>query len=374
MPTEVTAPAARHPLAARRILRLALGTALSLWFSQVVNWPISFIAPVFTALILGLPLPPPTLKKGILFIVALLAPMIAGISLLPFLHHARWAGVLLVALGLYYSFYYTAKGGSPVMGTFMTLGLTLIVTIGSVNADMIFLLVQSLALGAGFGLAFVWIGHALLPDPPSDPACAGKRPPPPTPNLAEARRSALRSMLIVFPVALAFLFMSGSPSYTVVMIKVASMGQQATLDQTRHGPCAVGINTMGRRRGHYRLVSTEHLAFAAALCAADCPCRIALRTRLLPGSGPAPKILDMVVRLHHTDRGPGAGGACRRRWQRCRCEFLVAPFTVRPNRRVRHRSRSRVRRFLATDRTVLRLVRLGVRSCFLQIPKFRIWS
>jgi hypothetical protein len=240
MPTEAAVAltsGSTHPVATRRILRLALGTALSLWFSQVVNWPMSFIAPVFTALILGLPLPPPTLKKGIAFVVALLAPMVAGMSLLPFLNHARWAGVLLVALGLYYSFYYSAKGGSPVMGTFMTIGLTLIVTIGSVNADVIFLLVQSLALGAAFGIAFVWIGHALLPDPPPDPALTGKRPPPPTPDLAEARRSALRSMLIVFPIALAFLFMSGSPAYTVVMIKVASMGQQASSDHSR---------TMGR--------------------------------------------------------------------------------------------------------------------------------
>ena len=33
--------------------------------------------------------------------------------------------------------------------------------------------------------------------------------------------------------ALAFLFMSGSPAYTVVMIKVATMGQQATADHSR---------------------------------------------------------------------------------------------------------------------------------------------
>ncbi len=237
MPTEAIARATAipmHPVAARRILRLALGTALSLAFSQVVNWPMSFIAPVFTALILGLPLPPPGLRKGIGFIVALLAPMIAGIGLLPFLHHARWAGVLLVALGLYYSFYYTAKGGSPVMGTFMTIGLTIIVTIGSVNIDVIFPLVQSLALGAAFGIAFVWIAHALLPDPPPDPARGATRPPPPPkPALAEARRSAFRSLMIVFPIALAFLFMSGSSAYTVVMIKVASMGQQATSDHSR---------------------------------------------------------------------------------------------------------------------------------------------
>jgi len=40
-------------------------------------------------------------------------------------------------------------------------------------------------------------------------------------------------MLITFPVALIFLFSSASPAYTVVMIKVASMGQQANTDKSR---------------------------------------------------------------------------------------------------------------------------------------------
>ena len=224
----------RHPAAARRILRLALGTALCLWFCQAYSWPLSFIAPVLTMFILALPLPAPTLKKGILFVVALLAPMIAGLVLLPFLHHARWTGIGLVALGLFYSFYYTARGGSPVMGTFMTVGLTLVVTIGSVNIDVLILLIQGLAAGAIVGIVFVWVAHTLLPELPPDPALAGmKKPTPPKPDLPEARRSALRSMLIVFPMALAFLFMSASPTYTVVMIKVASMGQQASSAKSR---------------------------------------------------------------------------------------------------------------------------------------------
>ena len=53
------------------------------------------------------------------------------------------------------------------------------------------------------------------------------------PDLVEARRNALRSLLVVFPLALLFMFMSGSTSYTVVMIKVASMGQQASADHSR---------------------------------------------------------------------------------------------------------------------------------------------
>jgi len=226
---------ARHPLAARRILRLALGTGLSLLFSQIIAWPLSFIAPVLTMFILALPLPAPGLRKGLMLVAAMLAPMLAGMALLPFLHHARWVGVLLTALALFYSFYYTARGGSAALGSFMTMGLTLMVTIGSVNSAVMILLIQALGGGALSGLAFVWLAHALLPDLPPDtemqPAKRVRAASQPEPG--ESRRGALRALVIVLPVALLFLFMSGSPSYTVVMIKVASMGQQASSDKSR---------------------------------------------------------------------------------------------------------------------------------------------
>jgi hypothetical protein len=224
-----------HPAAARRILRLAFGTTLCLWFSQAVAWPLSFIAPVLAMFILALPLPAPGLKKSIVFVVALVAPMIVGgWVLLPFLEYMRAPGILLVALGLFYTFYYTARGGNPVIGTFMTVGLTLIVTVGSISSEIMIVLVQGLAVCAAIGLIFVHIAHALLPDLPPDPALAGrKKPPPPKPDPSTAGRNALRSLAIVFPMALAFLFMSGSPAYTVVMIKVATMGQQATADHSK---------------------------------------------------------------------------------------------------------------------------------------------
>ncbi|MEJ2385298.1 MAG: DUF2955 domain-containing protein [Xanthomonadales bacterium] len=237
MPTDGQATSARgmHPAAARRILRLALGTSLCLAFSQVVNWPLSFVAPVLTMFILALPLPPPGLRKGIVFVLALLAPTVLGAYvLLPFLTHMRGVGILLVGLGLFFTFYYTARGGQPILGTFMTMGLTLVTTIGSVSSELLMLLVQSLGVCAAVGIVFVWIAHALLPDPPPDPSLSGmQKPAAPPPDPSTAGWRALRSLAIVFPVALAFLFMSGSPSYTVVMIKVATMGQQATADHSR---------------------------------------------------------------------------------------------------------------------------------------------
>jgi len=242
MPTEALTRAradSMHPAAARRILRLALGTALCLVFSQIVAWPLSFVAPVLTLVLLALPLPPLGPKKAVVFVLALLAPVvIAGHVLVPFLEHMKAVGVLLVALGLFYTFFFTARGGQPVLGTFMTIGLTLVVTVGSVSSDVLVLLIPSLGICAAVGVIFTWIAHALLPDLPPDPALAGKKPPqPPRPDPSIAGYRALRALAIVFPLALAFLLMSGSPSYTVVMIKVATMGQQASADDSR---------TMGR--------------------------------------------------------------------------------------------------------------------------------
>lgn len=223
-----------HPAAARRILRLSFGTAACLLFSQMVAWPLSYIAPVLTLSLLALPLPALGLKKYIGLIIAILAPMVAGMALLPLLLHAKAAAIVLVALALFHSFYFTARGGSPALGTFMTVGLTLTVTIGSVSGDIMIFLVQMVGLCAVVGIAFVAIAHALLPDLPPDPALAGiKKPPPPKPDPSRAGRHAFRSLVIVFPLALLFLFMSASPSYTVVMIKVATMGQQASADKSR---------------------------------------------------------------------------------------------------------------------------------------------
>lgn len=238
MPTEATATEANsrvvmHPVAARRILRLALGVSLALCVSQMLAWNLSFICPVLVIVLLSTPFPAPGLKQGIVFVIALLLPAVLSMGLIPFLVHARWVGILLMTLALFYSFYYTASGGKPVLGTFMTVGITVVVTIGSVNAPVLSAIVEALGINACFGIVFVWIAHAILPDLPAGSAPAKAPPPaPPKPSMKEATRDAFRALIVVLPIAVLFLFMSGSPSYTVMMIKVASMGQQASADRS----------------------------------------------------------------------------------------------------------------------------------------------
>ncbi len=121
------------------------------------------------------------------------------------------------------------------IGSFITIGLTLLTSIGSVNIDLLIVLTKSLAKGASMAFAMVYVAHALLPDAPSGPSAAvdHHHPPQEKPDPREGARSALRAMAIVFPVAVLFLTINSSASYVVVMIKVASMGEQATTDNTR---------------------------------------------------------------------------------------------------------------------------------------------
>ena len=234
-------------IASVRILRLAAGTATSLWFSQAVSWDMSFIAPVITMFLLALPFPAPKLKAGIGFVAALTLSLLAGMLLLPSLLNQPLVGLLLLVLALYWSFYFTAKGGSAVLGTFATMGIAVSAAVGTVSLDAVLVIVSGLSYGALVGVLFVWVAHAILPDSmaatpdtpvPAKPASSS------APDLAAARWSAFRSTMIVLPVALWFLFSSASAAYVPVMIKVASMGQQASNDAARLAGRSLVLSTL----------------------------------------------------------------------------------------------------------------------------------
>ena len=109
MPIEVTwstASGTRSPLANARILRLAFGTALSLWISQAVGWSISYMAPVLTMFLLALPMPRPKLRFIFVVVMALAVSVYGTFIFLPLLLHQKAAGFLLLSLALFHSFYF----------------------------------------------------------------------------------------------------------------------------------------------------------------------------------------------------------------------------------------------------------------------------
>jgi hypothetical protein len=228
-------PAALGAVANRRVLRLALGTAACLWLSQALNWPLSYISPVITLFLLGMPVPRPQPRFFVVVVVAMTGSIYASFLLLPFLLHQRIVGIGLLGLALFHSFYFTARGGAAAVGTLITMGLAVTVAIGSVSVDALLAVAGALTLHAIIGAVIALLAHLLLPDPASLRALvqAAKPPPPQPPALPLATRHALRSLAMVLPIAVWFLLSSASASNMAVMIKVAAMGQEASFQGTR---------------------------------------------------------------------------------------------------------------------------------------------
>ncbi len=324
-------------IASVRILRLAAGTAISLWFSQAVGWPMSFIAPVITMFVLALPLPAPKLKGGIGLIVVLMVALYGGLLLLPTLLNQPMVGLILLVVALYWSFYFTAKGGSAALGTFATMGIAVSTAIGTVNVDAVIAIVGGVSFGAAVGVLFVWVAYALIPDSmaASNAMPAPAKPPtPPTPDLSEARWSAFRSMMIVLPVALLFLFSSASTAYVPVMIKTAAMGQQATNSDARKAGRSLILSTIiggiGAIIGWQILSITPSLTIYVLIIAIA---GLLMGPKIFQGKGLHPQhatwsyaYLTMIVILAPAVMdGAGGGPAGMKFWQRL---FMFGATTV----------------------------------------------
>ena len=231
-------------IANTRVLRLAFGTALSLWISQAVGWSISYIAPVITMFLLAMPIARPKLKFFTIVVLAVVVSVYGSFLFLPLLLHQKAVGFLLLALALFHSFYFSAKGGAPVVSTLVTVGLAMTVAVGSVSVDALLAVAGGLTIGAVVGAVVAFLSHAMIPDPPLDSQSAAQANARASIPLAVARRNAMRALAIVLPITLWFLVSVASASNMAVMIKVASMGQEAANQKARDAAKSLIMSTL----------------------------------------------------------------------------------------------------------------------------------
>ena len=223
------------------MLRMALGTALSLCVSNMAGWDMAYIAPVVTSVVLALPKPSPGIGGCIKLFLALVVATYSGFVLLPPLLHQPLAGLMLLALAFFYAFHAAARGAPAAIATLITLGLTLVIAVGSVSVDALVMAAENVALNAATGVAFVWIAFAILPDPTTgDEAHAAPDPALPVHPV----RSALRSLAVILPVAVWMLMSSASAANVGFMMKVATMGQQASVGDARAAARSLIISTL----------------------------------------------------------------------------------------------------------------------------------
>ncbi len=233
-------------VASTRVLRLAFGTAVSLWISQAVGWDLSFFAPIITMFLLGMPLSQPKPKMFVVVVLALTLSIYGSFVFLPLLLHQGMVGLLLLSLVLFHAFYFTSRGGSNVVGTLVTMGIAITVAIGTVSVDELLAVANGLVVGAAVGALVAWLSHRLIPDqeqvlvPKSDDA-------PDTPaevSPATARHGAMRSLTIVLPILVWFALSSASAANATVMLKVSAMGQEVSTSSTRDAARSLIISTL----------------------------------------------------------------------------------------------------------------------------------
>jgi hypothetical protein len=214
-----------------RSLRLGIGISLAIAVALFFNWPGSFITAVLTGLLLARPAPAPSIKFALAFLLIIGGSLVFGLALLPMLHNQPAAAVLVISLAVFGCFYFGANGGSPTLVTFLLFGITLIPIIGSESVDIAIGITSGMLVCTVITFPLVWLSFALVPDREAIQQLPKAKLAPP--DRAVVIRSALRSTAIVLPAFYWLLLTSETAAYVAVLLKIATMGQQSSLESAR---------------------------------------------------------------------------------------------------------------------------------------------
>jgi len=215
------------PVAARRVFRLGLTMALALACGYGLALPLPFLAPLFALFLTAAPAPPMGLKGLAGLILVVLITLGIGLLLIPLLNHYAVSGVLVVAIGLYLGTYLTINLGKGLVGTLLTVGVTLISAAGTVDYLLAVTVIHALVLGIAVAIVCQWILYPWFPED----NVAAKKAKPSAAGAGQSNWNALRTTLIVLPAYL--LVLTNPAAYLAIIMKSVSLGQQSSLVSAR---------------------------------------------------------------------------------------------------------------------------------------------
>ena len=223
---------------ARRTFRLSGVLALSLAVAYALALPLPFLAPLFALILTAAPTHPMGAKKLLELIVVILITLGIGLAVIPLIQHYPLVGVLVVALGLYFSFYLTVNQNKTMLGTFLTLGLTMISAAGTVSFALALTVILSLVIGIIVAVTCNWLLYPLFPEdrPPAEVDESN--------NAEQTNWIALRGTLIVLPVYL--LVLTNPLAYLAISMKSVALAQQSSvMDAKSAGRELLGSTFLG---------------------------------------------------------------------------------------------------------------------------------
>lgn len=209
------------PIGARRVFRLSFCLSISIAIAYAIAAPLPFLAPIF-ALVLGLkPSYPLGLKSLTGLLIVVLLTMGVGLLMIPLLLEYPTSAVLVVAVGLYFSIYLTVHAGKALVGTFLTMGFTLISAAGVASFSLATMVIQGIAFAIAISVFCQWLIYPFFPED-----SLPQTPPEKHENNNDSNWIAIRATLIILPAYL--LALTNPAMYLVIIMKAVSLGQQGS--------------------------------------------------------------------------------------------------------------------------------------------------
>ena len=200
---------------AMRVLRFAFGVTVACALAYGINWPLAFLMPVFTALLLAMPLPKPSVKASLNNMMSTLQAFALGLAFSLFFLQYPIAYLITLALVLFHLYYYLNRGGSFWFTLMSMIAILVLPMIANSNEGLAIGFSAGFVYSSWLTIAMLWLAHFVFPDPsftqfPVKPKYTNR-------YSKVAAQLALKSTLVTFPIAAVFITF-GLSDYLLVMI------------------------------------------------------------------------------------------------------------------------------------------------------------
>lgn len=202
---------------ARKTLRYAFGIALSIAIAYGFNWPLSFLIVLLVhSFLLG---PKPSFKTGIGFITVIVIAVLAGIVLSNFLLGQKYIYLTVIAVVLLNLYYADQQSLSPVLKMFLIIFVLIIPLLSLQTVRLGSLVGATFIFAAVVSMIVVWLVYAIFPDLEIKgqiiPEKVQDMSSLPTSN--ERFVTAIKSVIVVFPLVVLFYFFSWQNSALILI-------------------------------------------------------------------------------------------------------------------------------------------------------------
>lgn len=228
-----------------RILRFSFGVTSCVAIAYGLNWPLSFMSPLFVITFLKAPKPCLTLKQGLGVLIITIKYLSLGFILSQTVLNYPFVFLTLISLLIFHILNASMKGANMFAIVFSIIGLLVITMQGLTAPALAWGVMMGLIYSVAISLFLVWLMFTVFPDPANAykdelPAKIDSKL-----DVEERYRLAIEKTLIILPVVF-LLFSYNLSSYLVMLILTIFLIMSPNLTAGKQGALFLIIgNTLG---------------------------------------------------------------------------------------------------------------------------------